>query len=155
MTMVQKLLWLAEALLKQSGRGQALKRRAVSTAYYAVFHELARLCAGVLLDHEGTLKRTVEYERVYRALDHGSLKAAFNSPALRANPKLSSLGQGIAELQSERVRADYLPAQRLFTEAQCEELLANARFLLELIETLTPEEKRVLAVNLIFKNRSS
>jgi uncharacterized protein (UPF0332 family) len=49
MTMVERLLALAEELADKSGKSLTLKRRAVSTAYYAVFHTLAKLCADELL----------------------------------------------------------------------------------------------------------
>jgi uncharacterized protein (UPF0332 family) len=45
MTTVERLLALAAELAETSGKSLTLKRRAVSTAYYAVFHALAKLCA--------------------------------------------------------------------------------------------------------------
>ena len=46
MTMVERLLWLADQLSRQSAelKSPVVERRAVSTAYYAVFHALASLC---------------------------------------------------------------------------------------------------------------
>lgn len=154
MTMAERLLLLANELAKQSGKGQALKRRSVSTAYYAVFHALAKLCARELFDHEGTLSSTSEYERVYRALDHGSLKDAFKKSPLKDSKRLKKLGNNIAILQSERIRSDYLPPMLVHTQAQCEEWVAMAQSTLDLLSGLTPEERRTLAVHLIFKNRS-
>ncbi len=63
MTMIERLLALAEELAKTAGNSLTLKRRAVSTAYYAVFHALAKLCADELLgDRSDT--RTEEYVRI-------------------------------------------------------------------------------------------
>ncbi len=46
MNMSEKLLVLAFEWAEVSAQGWTIHRRAVSTAYYAVFHALARLCAG-------------------------------------------------------------------------------------------------------------
>ena len=47
---------------------QANLRRAVSTAYYAVFHSLARTTADLLLGR----KHDDAWHHMYRALEHGS-----------------------------------------------------------------------------------
>ncbi len=153
MTMVEKLLWLARDIAARGTRSNVLKRRAVSTAYYAVFHALARLCTSELLGRDKAINETVEHERVYRALDHGSLKSAFLSGPLRSNQKLNDIGARVVRLQSERIKSDYLPAQHLYSPAKCEDLMALAESTLFLLSELSADERRVLAVHLIFKNR--
>ena len=113
MTMAERLLWLAEELSRQSREIESatVERRAVSTAYYAVFHAVTSLCAAELLGASAALKKTPEFERVYRALDHKSLKAAFNAAPLNNSPALKAIGERIVDLQSERIRADYLPSR--------------------------------------------
>jgi hypothetical protein len=54
-TMVSRLLDAAELLLAHGGRSGAFRRRAVSTAYYAVFHSLAKSSAGALLPDDASL----------------------------------------------------------------------------------------------------
>ncbi len=85
-TMVERLLSLAEDLQSQDVRSAVFRRRAVSTAYYAVFHALARLCADELIGKNGRSSR--DYERVYRALDHGPLKSAFERSPLKDDRRL-------------------------------------------------------------------
>lgn len=156
MTMVERLLWLADDLSRKSVelRSAALQRRAVSTAYYAVFHALARLCAAELLGADISTKKTMEYERVYRALDHGPLKTAFISVPLKDVAQVKAIGDRVVELQSERIRSDYLPAgKRLYKAAECARLVQSARSAVELIEKLSANDRRTLAVYLIFKNR--
>src|SRR5215831_1344468 len=107
--MVERLLDLADQLVREGRRSSALRRRAVSTAYYAVFHALAKSCASILLP---SMDRNSEiYERVYRALDHGPLKTAFMAKAgpLADRDSLQKIGNLVVRLQSERHRADYLP----------------------------------------------
>jgi uncharacterized protein (UPF0332 family) len=149
MTMIERLLELAHTLAEDGAHSLTLKRRAVSTAYYAVFHALAKLCADELLEARGSS----EYERVYRALDHGTLKNAFNSQPLNQIPEIKKIGNRAVELQSERVRSDYLPSRRLYTKNQCLDLVSSARIAVGSLGRLSAEHRRTLAVHLLFKNR--
>jgi len=142
MTMVERLMALAEELAEKSGRGLTLKRRAVSTAYYAVFHALAGLCAD-------------DYIRVYRSLEHGTLKTAFNAPPLNRVGTLQKIGSSVVELQSERIRSDYLPSHALYTKDQCRALVELAKSAITAIAALSQSDRRSLAVVLLFKNRPS
>jgi hypothetical protein len=142
MTMTERLLALAEELAKSLERSLTLKRRAVSTAYYAVFHALAQVCADELLGRRsGT--RSEEYERVYRSLEHGTLAA------------LERIGNRVAELQSERIRSDYLPSGALYTRDQCLDLVRSAQSAVRSIGALAASDRRTLAIYLLFKNRPS
>ena len=151
MNMVERLLMIARELEVMGKRSAILKRRAVSTAYYAVFHALARCCADELWGASGRASK--EYERVYRALDHGPLRAAFAAAPLKDHPALAEIGGYVLVLQSARHRADYLPPAKLFTSAQCSELVLTAKTAVAEIDSLSAVDRRVLAVHLLFKNR--
>jgi uncharacterized protein (UPF0332 family) len=152
MTMVERLLELAEELADRSGKSLTLKRRAVSTAYYAVFHTLAKLCADELLG-AGSDRRSEEYIRVYRSLEHGTLKTAFKTTPLNQTVPLQKIGNRVVRLQSERIRSDYLPAQQLYTQDQCSALVESAKSAIGSIAALSENDRRRLAVSLLFKNR--
>jgi hypothetical protein len=152
MTMVERLLALAEELAENSGKSLTLRRRAVSTAYYAVFHALAKLCAHELLGDRIDL-RSQEYIRVYRSLEHGTLKTAFNALPLNRVITLQKIGSSVVELQSERIRSDYLPPQSLYTRDQCRDLVESAKSAIGALAALSQGDRRSLAVSLLFKNR--
>jgi uncharacterized protein (UPF0332 family) len=147
------MLSLADKLREDGARSATLKRRSVSTAYYAVFHALARCCADELLGKAD--RSSKDYERVYRALDHGPLKSAFKAEPLNDNPALNAIGALVAALQSARHRADYLPPGKLFNQAECRELIETAKTAVDLLDQLGPKDRRMLAVHLLFKNRLS
>jgi hypothetical protein len=149
--MVERLLALAEELAQTSAKSFTLKRRAVSTAYYAVFHALAKLCADELLG--GTEPRSDEYVRVYRALEHGTLKTVFKTPPLNGIVDLQRIGNRVVVLQSERIRSDYLPSQALYTRDECSGLVQSAKSAVRAIAALSQGDRRALAVSLLFKNR--
>jgi uncharacterized protein (UPF0332 family) len=154
-TYVGRLLDLADALIDQNPRSSAAKRRAVSTAYYAAFHALMRVCADALLPDQR--RETAEYERVYRALDHGSMKNAFKTgeSPLQKNKHLGRIGELIVPLQSARMQADYAPPKADFYEAdEARDFVAQARKIVSGLDALSAEAKLTLAVHLIFKDRN-
>jgi uncharacterized protein (UPF0332 family) len=150
-TMVSRLLDAADLLLTHGRRSGAYRRRAVSTAYYAVFHSLAKTCSETLLTQE----KTDAYVRVYRALDHGPLKNAFAAGPLRELAHFREIGNIVTLLQSERHKADYLPPTAgVFGAEQAKQLVDQARDVIARIEELTLEDRRTLATHLLFKNRT-
>jgi uncharacterized protein (UPF0332 family) len=152
MTMVERLVALAEELAEKSDKSLTLKRRAVSTAYYAMFHALAKLCADELLG-VGSDTRSEEYIRVYRSLEHGTLKTAFKTAPLNRTVPLQKIGNRVVRLQSERIRSDYFPSQQLYTKDQCRALVESAKTAIATIAALPHSDRRILAVSLLFKNR--
>ena len=150
--MISRLLDAADLLLEKGRRSGAFRRRAVSTAYYAVFHCLAKCSAGALLFEEDT----DEYVRVYRSLDHGPLKNAFATGVLKERETFLEIGSIVILLQSERHKADYLPpTSGAFGISHVRELVDQARNVVAAIEQLSPEDRRTLAAHLLFKNRTS
>lgn len=153
-TMVQRLLVAAEDLLNSGPRSAACRRRAVSTAYYAVFHALAKTCAETLLPN--ARQGSDEYRRVYRALDHAPLRNALNQPPATGHAVLKRIGPIILLLQNERHNADYLPPEKsLFPEADVRRLIAQARFVANEIESLDQSGQVLLVTCLLFKERRS
>jgi hypothetical protein len=95
------------------------------------------------------------YERVYRALDHGPLKAAFMAKAgpLADRDSLQKIGNLVVRLQSERHRADYLPPNpNMFLES-ARKLVDQARRAVSEIERLSDDDRIALAALLLFKSR--
>ena len=151
MTIKLRLLELAFQLAAQGAKSSTLRRRAVSTAYYAVFHTLAKLCADEIIGPSRL--GTVEYEKVYRALEHGQLRSSFTIAPLKDHATLKGIGTLILDLQQQRHRADYLPPQRLHTRRECDDLVANAQQIISDIASLSPDDRRTPSICLLFKNR--
>jgi hypothetical protein len=153
-TMVSRLLDAADLLIQDGRNSFAFRRRAVSTAYYAVFHTLAKYCADELL--QPINRSSDEYSRVYRALDHGTLKSAFSvqQGPLRTRENLRKICESLIRLQSERHRADYLPpVDNVFSLGEAKRLLDQARTAVTEIESLSKQDRRTLATSLLFRNR--
>lgn len=153
-SMVDRLLSAAQDLLKSNLRSAAYRRRAVSTAYYAVFHALAKLCAEALL--KDASRDDDAYSKVYRALDHGPLKNLFVQAPLKDHPTIKLFGSDIVKLQTERHRADYSPPDKdLFKPSEVEEIIRQARFVVGELNKLNESDRLLLATCLLFKERKS
>jgi len=154
--MGEDLLPVAEALARlarATSPKQAFLRRAVSTAYYAVFQTLAGRCANAFVTVSGSDAET--YVLVYRGLDHASARKAFEARDIEA-----AFGQDIAlltslflDLQQARVSADYIPRGFPFSQAEVEDLIALARDACEIIDNAPLRQMRRLAAQLIIKRR--
>jgi uncharacterized protein (UPF0332 family) len=153
MTMAERLLWLAEDMARRGTHSLTAKRRAVSTAYYAVFHAIAALCVREILPDED--RASQEFERVYRSLEHGSLKSEFSKLPLNNNRGLRPIGALVIQLQSERHRSDYLPSRRLYTSETCMQHIQSARHAMKLLGQLSAKDRKILAVALLFRQRSA
>lgn len=148
------MLAVAEALARQQGTAnvrQACMRRAVSTAYYAVFHALAYICADRLVGWS----RTTVLPPIYRSLDHGAVRNRLNgNDARRIDQTLPRIGGLFIQLQEERHRADYSPPAPLFNQTQTLGLIGDARDAIALIEGLDAKARLELAVLLVSRQRS-
>lgn len=147
----------AEKLLG-TGRGRPLEsdlRRAVSTAYYALFHCLAG-CRADLLAGRGTARRTEAWRRTYRALSHSQARDACGRKREVAalDPALQNFARMFVELQVERHRADYDPAW-IGLKQDIANRIANARAVIEEFETAPAPERRLLAARILFRERGA
>jgi hypothetical protein len=151
---INDLLELADHLATREARRpkQASLRRAVSSAYYALFHGLAALCAEALV---GWSKPWAVFTPVYRSLDHGSAKRLFErdreGKVLGAD--VAKIGRVFASLQQARYIADYDPEPFPYGRQETQELIDQARQAVVSIGRLSPETRLKLAVGLIVKQR--
>ncbi len=139
--------------LARAGTGkprQSDLRRAVSTAYYAVFHAVARDAADLLVGAGAASKRP-EWYQVYRALDHGPAKVACIGVRTGGGP-LALVAEAFVDLQIARQGADYDPAFRVDGSDAISHCDRAARALSTLSQ-VPRSDRRAFAVALLFRNR--
>ena len=150
------MIHAADLLVTEGSRNVVFRRRAISTAYYAIFHAVARLCADYVA--RSANQGSEEYRRVYRALDHGSMRNVFARPPFSIDARTRQISAAFLMLQAERHRADYMPViAGMFPLARTKELVAIAREAVQDIEGIDAgdEFRRKLAISLLFKERGS
>lgn len=136
MSLSSDLLAQARTLIAKEPKRpkQASLRRAVSTAYYSLFHLLAEDAARAMFGGADTSDLRMV---VRRAFQHGTMKKmargiAAGNPAetwkpliAKPSPELRLVAETFVELQEGRHDADYDPARRL-TRAEAIDLVERA-----------------------------
>ena len=155
------LLRIAEGLASGAlggGRGrprQAELRRAISAAYYAMFHTLALCGANTLVGATHANRRQPDWNQVYRALEHGYARNQCNNRAAMSRFSLGirRFGQLFVLMQRERQAADYDP-NASFSRPEAMEFVNEAAGVIAEFENVDPSERRAFAIFVLFRLRS-
>ena len=132
---------------------QAFLRRAVSTAYYAVFQSLAARCASALVTFSGSDSET--YTLVFRGLEHASARKMFEAKDILAKfgPEIEILANAFVILQRAPIGADHVPGPFPFGQSKVAEHIEQARDACEIVQNIPLPIMRRLAAQLIVKRR--
>ena len=146
----------AAGTLAEAGRGrptQARLRRAVSTAYYAMFHCLAASAADSFIGRA----RSSAWHRAYRALDHGQAKSACQQRrAMQGFPlEVRDFAKAFVELQIERQQADYALDVPSYRKSKVLEYISSAGQAIRRFEQVDMRDKRGFAAHVLFRQRAS
>jgi hypothetical protein len=156
-TLPENLIATAEGLVSfRPQPGSAGLRRAVSTAYYALFSRLAALCAGRLARSAPT---SDSFKAIYRAIDHGHARKVLAAHAEFSAP----IGEAFERLQEGRHWADYsldthpepdkAARRERFSRAEAAEYVDLVRRTIMTINALSSDSKQRLAVRLVARAR--
>lgn len=143
------------ALLASRGRRprHADLKRAVSTAYYALFHAVAENCADTLIGSR--FRQSQAWHRIYRSLDHSKARLEFKrlNQALERGPALE-LAILFVELQELRHYADYDPGPSQLSRLGVLAYLKRTDAVVEILKShIDAAEWREIAVALLFRDR--
>lgn len=128
-------------------------RRAVSTAYYALFHTLAREAANRLVGVETSAPHSPAWTQAYRALDHGTARAGCEQARrLGFSEPLTACADIFLVLQKERHRADYDPDYRT-SRAEAQALISQAESAIAAFNNAPAADRRAFLIHLIFNRR--
>ena len=152
-TLVYDLLEVADALAGLAGQRdlKAAQRRAVSTAYYAVFHALCFICADELV----RWSRSNDIDPIYRSVEHGfASKVLAGKRAAAIGERVLRIGAAFTDLQKRRHAADYRPPGLQVADGWATETIELARQTITAIEQLEEVERRRIAILLIARPRA-
>ena len=124
----------ARRLATGSRRGRPLEtdlRRAISTAYYALFHCLANCCADTIVGSSGSNRSRPAWNQAYRALEHGLTRRRCENRGMMARfPRdVQDFARLFVLMQKMRHAADYDP-----DASDTPELALSRDFILQLID---------------------
>lgn len=149
------LLDAAKHLASRKGKPrQAFLKRAVSTAYYAMFHCLAKTCADLLIGGTGAQRSEEAWTQVYRALDHGAVRnVCSNSQTMRVFPqRIQDFGNTFVSMQKKRHDADYDPQCSVFKSAVLADISSVETVIADFAATAV-KDRRAFAAAILFKKR--
>ena len=155
-----ELIRIARALASGalgSGRGrprQSELRRAVSMAYYAMFHALARQSADMLVGATRRNRSQQAWRQAYRSLEHGLAAAQCKRPIIRRFPaEIRRFGNAFVYLQRMRHDTDYDP-DASYTRLDALRFIDVADSAIWDFERSDAVDKRAFAVYVLFRSRA-
>ncbi len=139
---------------ERRGRPQQMQlRKAISAAYYAIFHALATSNADTLIGVSPQFRRLPAWTQTYRALDHGFAKSQMRSGLDAFAQPIRNFGWVFTALQEERHRADYNPDGE-FTRAGTVRLINRAEAAIIAFEAAPSMERKSFAAHVLFRVRT-
>ena len=135
---------------------QAELRRAVSAAYYALFHALSRSCANILVGVAPASRSQPAWSQVYRALEHGHAKnQCSNWRMLSRFPRqIRGFADSVVEMQRHRQEADYNPDAR-FSRSDVLLFIRDAKRAISEFADTDARDQQAFAVHVLFRVRQS
>jgi len=129
--------------------------RAISAAYYAIFHELCETVATSFVGGPGAARSTKAWKQAYRALDHYDAKKRCNqvSAGNGSFPAgIKNFAREFSMLQDQRHSADYDPMYRIDIGATEAEII-RAEKAIDDFRNCSPKDRGAFAVWIVFKMR--
>ncbi len=155
-----ELIALARALVNGVIAGsdsatQTELRRAVSCAYYAMFHTLSVSNANSLVGTSTADQQRWSWRQIYRAADHRPARNKLTSASLgnRFPREIRRFGAVFAEIQSQRHSADYDPHSD-FSATGMSDLIDRVEIAISTFNQTPDDIRRDLAVHILTNIRT-
>ena len=125
-------------------------RRAVSTAYYAMFHCLATCCADMLVGGPSAHRDMRAWNRMYRSLQHGTTRQRCQHRDITDFPgPIQDFASAFVEMQNRRHTADYAPDAD-FRKSDVIRDINLAESVITAFATVDIADRRAFAVHVLF-----
>ena len=137
---------LAAGLRANDAPSQIELRRAVSCAYYAMFHALARCCADTLIGSSEEDRVSDEWRQVYRSLSHGYVMTQCNRTQMMARfpEEIRNFGDHFIDMQIARHSAEYDP-HPMFRQSVVEDMVTASAQRIEQFELVDVRHRRAFS----------
>ena len=155
------LIRIAESLAQgRTGRARGRPRqaellRAISTAYYALFHNLASCGANHLIGSTPSRRSSGAWRQTYRALDHGRAKQQCTSnPAIlqRFPQEIQDFAAQFIKMQGRRHLADYDPFETV-TRSEVLQLIEETKTAIVRFDAGNRPDRAAFSAFVLFRSR--
>ena len=127
-------------------------RRAISNAYYALFHALAENNASTLISSPSNALNASAWSRVYRGLDHGTAHRELQRHRHELSVPARSFADTFSKIQHFRYLADY-DHNAAFTTDEAIAQLAQAETSILDYSQVSPSERLYIATLTLIRSR--
>ena len=131
---------------------QAMLKRAVSAAYYAMFHALCASNADAIVGASPAPAHRPAWTRTYRALDHSFARRQMTRHRADLPSKIQGFATAFSDLQDQRHLADYDP-DFSWQRPNVIRLIDRAESAIQAFRDAEAVERRDLATLVLFRNR--
>jgi len=136
-------------------QAQTHLRRAVSTAYYAVFHSVCGNASELLNDASGDPVTGPAWIQAYRGPEHTHVRNQCRNASLMASfpSEIRDFAQTFVRLQSYRNQADYNPLSD-FRDAEVARIIDDAEDAINRLSSAPVATRRAFAITVLLRNRA-
>ena len=130
-------------------------RRAVSTAYYALFHCVAQSGADLLVGGAGADRSRHAWRQTYRALDHGVARQRCEKRRFitRFPAEIRHFAIIFVQMQTNRHTADYDP-DASFVKSEVLDMILETEAAIDGFQSSPPKDRCAFAVYVLLNLRS-
>ena len=130
-------------------------RRAISTAYYALFHCLAESSANLLAGEDPANRSRRAWRQTYRALNHGAVKNRSARREFKAEfpQEIQDFAEVFVTTLARRNRADYDPTES-FSKPDAQNAIDDAEDAINDFMSIESGERRNFALYLLLPIRA-
>ncbi len=130
-------------------------RRAISTAYYALFHCLAESSANLLAGEDPANRSRRAWRQTYRALNHGAVRNRRNRREFKTEfpQETQDFAKVFVEIRARRNSADYDPT-RSFSKLDAQHAINDAENAINNFMSIESGERRNFALYLLLPIRA-
>lgn len=133
---------------------QVMLKRALSTAYYAMFHALCQSNADTLIGASSRGSDAQTWLQTYRALDHRQARGRLASYSAGSGSTFQNFASAFGNLQEHRLDADYNP-RAIYVRSDVSDLIQRAETAIGAFCNVSGTQRRRLAVYLLLQSTRS
>ena len=136
-------------------QSQTHLKRAVSTAYYAMFHAVCANAAALLPDEIDEPAAPAAWLQAYRGPEHTHVRNQCRNAGLMAPfpPDIRNFAHSIVQIQSHRNQADYNPRSD-FSRFDVLEIIDDAERAINQLSSASAAIRRAFAITILLRNRA-
>ena len=136
-------------------QAQTHLKRAVSTAYYAMFHAVCVNAAELLSSAGNGPATAAAWRQAYRAPEHTHVRNQCRNPSLMAAfpTEVRDFARIFVENQGHRNQADYNPASD-FYPLNVSQIIDNAEIAINQLTAAPVPIRRAFAITILLRNRA-